>query len=435
MSVSTSKRKIQLHRAQSRKKRRQIEFDDDDDDDDYVCDWDDSMSELTESAIDVLMDAIAQENDGDTKTADEVKNDDGFEFQPEISKFQCKRKGWGLTYSAPNDGDLHYVKQHQELHPDIPVTNDNVKEIMLEPMLNDLRHTFRNHDIDKYILAAETHRNGKFHVHVFIKFTKTLRVTTPRKFDLHGDHPNILKGNPGLNWETYCRKDGTYISNYEPGCDWNGAWAMAKEGKVDQAYALIISNYPRDAALNGDKIKANFQSAAREIREQETRSKTTTYNISQFTWPQLTDFSKAVCLVGAAGIGKTSFAKAHFKNALLVRTKDRLRDFDAGIHDGIILDDPGFMHKMTREQIIALLDMQDSTTVECRYRDAYIPAGTPRVLTFNFGHVHIDFGDAAIARRVTRIDLSTDGRVNGDNSAAAAAAYNNNYVAGFTPAP
>lgn len=120
------------------------------------------------------------------------------------------------------------------------------------------------------------------------------------------------------------------------------------------------------------------------------------YKLADFRWEPITDWSKTVIIKGAAGIGKTEFAKAHFENPLFVTHMDDLLDFDE--HDGIIFDDMSFTH-LPRTAQIHLVDQDNPRSLHCRYARAHIPAHTKKIITCNT--MCLDIDDEAIGRRVT----------------------------------
>lgn len=109
---------------------------------------------------------------------------------------------------------------------------------------------------------------------------------------------------------------------------------------------------------------------------------------------------------GPSGVGKTSYLRSRFPNALWVTHIDDLGTFDSAIHtDGIIFDDMSFTH-LPRTAQIHLVDMDDDRSIHIRYGTATIPAGTQKFFTSNVREI-FDLNDAAIARRV-RVHHVTD---------------------------
>ncbi len=129
------------------------------------------------------------------------------------------------------------------------------------------------------------------------------------------------------------------------------------------------------------------------------------YTLADYpNWGPIKDWGKSVVLCGGAGIGKTEFAAAHFKNPLLVTEIDQLLDFDKDRHDGIVFDDIDFKATKvndTRSLQICLTDNTMPRAIRCRYRSPVIPKGTKKIFTCNSWCLDVD--DPAIKRRVCQI--------------------------------
>lgn len=97
-------------------------------------------------------------------------------------------KGWFLTY------------------PQCPVKKEDALTIL---QTNDLPA-----EIEEYLIAEETHKDGSPHLHIFLKMSKRLRFKQiVKKFDLLEYHGHY---EPAKSWravEKYCSKEGNYITN------------------------------------------------------------------------------------------------------------------------------------------------------------------------------------------------------------------------------
>lgn len=116
---------------------------------------------------------------------------------------------------------------------------------------------------------------------------------------------------------------------------------------------------------------------------------TADYELKDFPWEPITDWTKSHIFWGKSGIGKSQFAKAHFKNPLMVSHKDHLMAFDAKEHDGIIFDDMNFQGDsegkgaMFAEAQIHLVDQDDNRQIHVRFHYAEIPKNTKKIFTTN----------------------------------------------------
>ena len=112
------------------------------------------------------------------------------------------------------------------------------------------------------------------------------------------------------------------------------------------------------------------------------------------------DLTLPAILYGESNCQKTQFAKAHFKNPLVVSTLDGLKSFKVGEHDGVVFDDMYFTQMLFNEEtgkgqpnpnylppnmVIHLLDMEEDRKLgrPIRNSDAFIPAGTRKIFTHN----------------------------------------------------
>jgi len=131
------------------------------------------------------------------------------------------------------------------------------------------------------------------------------------------------------------------------------------------------------------------------------------YSLDDFQhWKRLNIERGSQLLVGAPGIGKSEFAKAHFKTPLFISHIDKLTGFKPKKYDGIIFDDMSFRH-LPRETQIAILDWDNDRDIHVRYSTAYIPRHTKKIFTANLEEGYpFNLSDKAIARRVTVTEVT-----------------------------
>ena len=92
---------------------------------------------------------------------------------------------------------------------------------------------------------------------------------------------------------------------------------------------------------------------------------------------------------GGSGLGKTKWCLSLFRNPCYIKPFNSIgcleelgRKFDATIHDGIVFDEVD-LHFLTRERVIALVDFEEESTIDVRYKSFTIPAGVPKILISN----------------------------------------------------
>jgi len=112
---------------------------------------------------------------------------------------------------------------------------------------------------------------------------------------------------------------------------------------------------------------------------------------------------RSILLTGPPNIGKTEFAKAHFRSPLFVTHRDNLGEFDPDQHDGIIFDDMDFAH-WPRSAQIHITDVDNPRSIDIKYGTATIPAGTRKIFTANHASI-FDLNDTAISSRLEHLTV------------------------------
>jgi len=174
---------------------------------------------------------------------------------------------------------------------------------------------------------------------------------------------------------------------------------LARAGNVSSAIEILTTSPmgARDLVLHRNSILENLN----QMRKESMQKTANTWSLQDFPAIPTWDKTKTLIIYGPSNSGKTSLSKALLETALFVRHKDLLRTFDSAIHNGIIFDDMNFLQAgWPRESQIHLVDTADDTAIHCRYAPAYIPAGTPRIITTNLLPWQVlDLTDIAIQRR------------------------------------
>lgn len=109
---------------------------------------------------------------------------------------------------------------------------------------------------------------------------------------------------------------------------------------------------------------------------------------------------------GAVRLGKTEWACAQFDNPLLVTSRDTLKDFRPGLHDGIVIDKMVF-NDWTVTDAEALTDWTQPAQIKCRYGVAKIPKRTPKIIVTNARDVWpTDPFGQIVGRRVAQMHVT-----------------------------
>jgi hypothetical protein len=123
---------------------------------------------------------------------------------------------------------------------------------------------------------------------------------------------------------------------------------------------------------------------------------------------------KTLILFGPSGTGKTEFSKSVLKsmnlNTIFIRDTNAVKELDAGIKNPALLFDDVSLSNKTREQIIHILDLENTSQLRILYAITDIPSGTPRVFTTNkledvIGSIDLNEVPKEIARRVHLVNI------------------------------
>lgn len=303
------------------------------------------------------------------------------------TKFQLSAKNLFLTY------------------PQCPATKQFILDYMHEIF-----------DIDKYIVAQETHEDGNSHLHVHLKLVKRKCIKNCRYADIEYEdkvyHPNMQAVRNPIAVRKYVTKDKNYIHNYDKSPvqldTWSEAIDLAKNNQAQDAINLVLQNEPKLYALQGHNIELN-------LRQLETANANKNESFTFISIPSVDRWftryksKRALWLVGKPGLGKTEYAKSLFDNPLLVSHMDKLKQFKRGIHDAIIFDDMSFRH-WPREPAIHIVDLGNDRDINVKCSMVTIPASTPRIFTSN-RYIWPDDDTGALNRRIWTVRIDEDIRL------------------------
>ena len=245
----------------------------------------------------------------------------------------------------------------------------------------------------------------KEHYQVFVQFLSKKRHTALSKvFPLGVWDCKAQRFGTAEDMEKYSMKSDTRKPGVEP---FQFGSPLQQQGK-SKPLALAIADLKSGKSLKQVSID-HSEVWVNHFRGLESLSQKLTsvdhkpeYELSQFLWEPITDWSFSHIIHGEPGIGKTEFAIAHFKVPLVVSHIDDLRQFDPTVNDGIVFDDMEFGH-IPRSAQIHICDQTLPRSIHIRYACALIPAHTRKVFTTNNpgGVIFKDMGiDKAIDRRI-----------------------------------
>lgn len=132
------------------------------------------------------------------------------------------------------------------------VGNDVTKEQVLEYMQT-------KGEVEKYLIAVESHQDGGKHIHAYIKFSKKRNFKRADWADVNGYHPNIsgaIRSDIAVS-KYITKEDDDYITNYWKLKTDVYAEAFAKP-TLSEALSHIKEKRPRDIALYGHNIENNM---------------------------------------------------------------------------------------------------------------------------------------------------------------------------------
>lgn len=264
----------------------------------------------------------------------------------------------------------------------------------------------------------------RLHYQGYIELKRQQKTRTLNNFDAM--HKEVAKG----TWEenmAYCSKEETRV-----GGPWlNGGKAKGR-GKaaqkvvrskrseisaaalsaptISEAMTIIREGLPFEYLIHGDVIERNLSKV---IKAPSARPK---YPIESFNIPRH-DFQlgseRPQCLLlwGPKLMGKTYFALAHFSRPYFVTDLDDLRGIPPGT-DGLVFDEITTYH-MPISYVKNLVDMCFTRSLRCRYANARIPEGLPKIFCSNDENPFYNensmgytiFNAEAVDSRVTKIEI------------------------------
>lgn len=252
-------------------------------------------------------------------------------------------------------------------------------------------------------VSSEEHEDGSLHRHALLQFDKPFRTRSEKAFDCQGHHPNIQSARNPPSVLEYVKKEGNYV-------EYGSFLGKPQKEAVDElditakAGELELGPFLVWASVNRVMYARDIWIALRQVDTHTIASDEGLYRKIDPAFARLLEskfplpVGKAVVLIGASGVGKTTWAKVQApKPCLFVNHTDSLKEFRPGYHKSIVFDDVSFTHTPITNQI-ALCDWDNPRSIHCRHRVANIPAGVFKIFTCNEAPLEIEHD--AIARRI-----------------------------------
>ncbi len=253
----------------------------------------------------------------------------------------------------------------------------------------------------------EETKEERSHVQFWVEFKKRLRPYGVKKiFPSAQYHHERIRGTDIEN-DAYVKKD----DSRKPGPE-NGPWFFGETKHSRNASKKEILEI-RDKVIDGCSerelwldhyaiMSVRQRSIRRSIEVLQTEPIIKKFELDDFKWAPITDWSTTHVFAGDSDIGKTSFAIAHFQNPFFCTDLDNIKFFNKSIHDGIIFDDLLQSFSMlTDDVLIHFVDIDHPRQIKCRFHNGTIPANTHKIITTNKDATLVFNEVPAIARRTT----------------------------------
>lgn len=291
-----------------------------------------------------------------------------------------------------------------------------------------------------YIIVKELHEDGTPHIHVYLEFKRQMSIESRGKLHVklinvdgkeviqEGKYESVRSSRAVIE---YVLKDDDkgYITNMSLpivdgvvyGSPEEHLLAVLETEGYEAATNILSSQYKTLFAKKAASVIRNLQAANKVICKQISRKNIKTRDIEEFEMPEeVLDWKtnlydkKTLILFGPSGTGKTEFSKSVLKsmnlNTIFIRDTNAVKELDAGIKNPALLFDDVSLSNKTREQIIHILDLENTSQLRILYAITDIPSGTPRVFTTNkledvIGSIDLNEVPKEIARRVHLVNI------------------------------
>lgn len=254
------------------------------------------------------------------------------------------------------------------------------------------------------ITGLETGENGTPHIQGYVELVSKCSLTTLKGL-VSRAHWSVARGT-ALHNKEYCSKQGVFEEVGVPMKQGSRTDLTAVVSSITSGMTIhqLWQEHPVAMIRNYNGLIRAYGVLSPHRAIQLPLYPLTAFRPWDLLVPAILNamISRSVILVGASGLGKTSFAQSLLTRALFVSQIDTLTEYQQGHHDGIIFDDMDFRH-LPRSSQIHIVDLEQTRSIYCRYNNATIERGVKRIFTTNLPDIFID--DPAIARRCQKFIL------------------------------
>lgn len=255
--------------------------------------------------------------------------------------------------------------------------------------LPDLDHP----DIQYAIYQEEIGANGTPHLQGYIELKKPMRyeaVKALNNYSLDGARFDKRRAPTAKQAIDYCKKkDETYIAGpYEFGTH----LGQGSRTDIKEYINAIKDGASRKQLLEDHTLEyVKFPKMVNHVRLL-YKPPAKTIPIEEFVRGPI-EIPKDRCLVihGATSLGKTEFAKAHFKNPFYIRKLESLKELEPE-NDGIVIDDMSFKH-FPAEERLAIIERRNPTCIYARFDNIPLDPDPPRIFVANYPDIFFNDND------------------------------------------
>lgn len=162
------------------------------------------------------------------------------------------------------------------------------------------------HEVKKYVIAQEEHKDGGKHIHCYFEFVSKIDVKNVRHFDIDGHHPNIMTRHPltsmpiDIGWARYCLKeDKNALTNMvvkAGGMDFSHSLNFRKRFDDEKSWEFTKKRLARKEWPEDMHIILRFDEEHQVVLNRSHQMK-----------------RRHTCIIADAGFGKTTTVKTAFK--------------------------------------------------------------------------------------------------------------------------